>query len=269
MLLARVVSGLIAAAIIVLVVATGKVGGVGVLATIIAAITAWELASSFKEAALTTKVLSVIFAIAIVLSYYLFSIGTFMAVTAGYPLAVLLLHLILFKNMKETVSSAAFMILTLAYTAVPIGHAVVLARLENGIAWVFFVIVVVSLGDIGAFFVGKYLGRHKLSPTISPSKTIEGLLGSFLGCFVGMAIMELFVSTFPPLATLFKITLLIAVVAPLGDLCASMIKRRLEIKDFGIIMPGHGGLLDRADSLIFAIPTLFYYLIISGWAVAK
>jgi phosphatidate cytidylyltransferase len=159
------------------------------------------------------------------------------------------------------------MIFVLAYVSIPLAHAILLRRLEFGIAWVFFVLVVICLGDAGAYFAGKYRGRHRFSANVSPSKTIEGLLGGVAGNFAGMLIIKLIFLDLAPWGTLARLTVLLAVAGPLGDLAASAIKRRLKIKDFGTIFPGHGGVLDRADSLIPAFPAAYYFLVLSGLAV--
>jgi phosphatidate cytidylyltransferase len=94
---------------------------------------------------------------------------------------------------------------------------------------------------------------------------VEGLVGGLIGNLLGMVIMKVVVSNFPPLWDLLQLTIILAVVAPIGDLCASALKRRLAIKDFGSVIPGHGGVLDRADSLIPSFPVVFYFLSLSGY----
>jgi phosphatidate cytidylyltransferase len=136
-----------------------------------------------------------------------------------------------------------------------------------GSAWVLFVLLVICLGDVGAYLSGKYLGKHRLAPAISPKKTIEGLFGGFAGNFLGMLIAEAFYPRLAPLSVLVQATLLLAVLGPLGDLCASALKRRMAIKDFGSLMPGHGGIMDRADSLIPAFPAVYYFLTLTVLAV--
>lgn len=113
--------------------------------------------------------------------------------------------------------------------------------------------------DAGAYFVGKQLGKHKLAPKISPGKTIEGLIGGiiFSGAFAALATL----SFFPELPYKFSIPLAIvmAVVGVTGDLAESAIKRGADVKDAASILPGHGGLLDRLDSLLFNAPILYYF----------
>ena len=113
--------------------------------------------------------------------------------------------------------------------------------------------------DAGAYFAGRSLGRHKLAPAISPGKTVEGLIGGLLAAaFCGAAATWAF---FPELPLKFSIPLacVLAAVGVLGDLCESAMKRGSKIKDAASILPGHGGFLDRLDSLLFGAPILYYF----------
>ena len=121
----------------------------------------------------------------------------------------------------------------------------------------FFMVIFGS--DVGAYFAGRALGKHKLAPTISPGKTVEGLIGGILtAAATAAAATYLF---FPELPYKFSIPLavVLAVVGVLGDLAESAMKRGSKTKDAASILPGHGGLLDRLDSLLFGAPILYYF----------
>jgi phosphatidate cytidylyltransferase len=110
---------------------------------------------------------------------------------------------------------------------------------------------------VGALAIGSWLGRRPLAPQVSPNKTWEGLIG---GAVVAVALSAAVTGqvhpwTVPKAALL---GLVVAVVAPVGDLCESLVKRDLGLKDMGSILPGHGGVLDRVDGLLFVLPTTFY-----------
>jgi phosphatidate cytidylyltransferase len=113
--------------------------------------------------------------------------------------------------------------------------------------------------DIGAYFAGRAFGKHKLAPTISPGKTVEGLIGGLITAAATAIIATL--TFFPELPFQFSIPLAIvlAVVGVLGDLCESAMKRGSKTKDAASILPGHGGFLDRLDSLLFGAPILYYF----------
>jgi phosphatidate cytidylyltransferase len=125
-----------------------------------------------------------------------------------------------------------------------------------GVQVVLFLMVAVWLGDTGAYYVGKNVGRHRMAPSVSPNKTWEGLAGGIAATAGGVAVFH---SVWPlPLTWLQVMTaaVVLAVVAPLGDLIESQYKRDTGIKDSSNLIPGHGGLLDRTDSLFFAAPFL-------------
>ena len=120
------------------------------------------------------------------------------------------------------------------------------------------VIVSASICDIAAYFIGRWLGKHKMAPEISPKKTIEGsvaglLFGTLSGIGIYFALRPLIGDELPMLLYLVA-SFLCSVAGEVGDLCASMIKRQANIKDYGKILPGHGGIMDRADSFVFALP---------------
>lgn len=122
-----------------------------------------------------------------------------------------------------------------------------------------FVQIIIWATDSGAYFVGRKWGRHKLAQHISPNKTIEGSAGGILCAILCAIIFQLILQTalFPSWVFLLVISLLIAIAGQLGDLAESAVKRYFMVKDSGAILPGHGGLFDRFDSLIFVLPLLF------------
>ena len=126
-------------------------------------------------------------------------------------------------------------------------------------AWLMlFVAVCVWATDTFAYFVGRSLGRHKLAPTLSPRKTIEGSLGGLAGGLIVGAVFGNWIHL--PLLHGLAIGAIAGVVGQLGDLFESAMKRELGVKDFGNVMPGHGGILDRFDSLLFVVPLAYLYL---------
>jgi len=144
--------------------------------------------------------------------------------------------------------------------------ASILMRDQNpryGIVFVIFCIAVAWVSDAGAFFAGKFFGKHKLCPNISPKKTIEGAVGGFVLNFLFMMAAGFAVSRIYEAASVSYLSLaLLAIggsaISILGDLSFSLIKRGCHIKDFGNVIPGHGGILDRFDSVIFTTPFVYY-----------
>ena len=136
--------------------------------------------------------------------------------------------------------------------------------MSDGLFYVFLALVIPWLCDIGAYFVGTFLGKHKLCPTISPKKTVEGLIGGII-VSIGSSILAGYLYQVLALGdtatvSLWQIGVLALLCAPLsvlGDLFASVIKRQSGAKDFGHIMPGHGGVMDRFDSMMFVLPVIY------------
>jgi len=124
---------------------------------------------------------------------------------------------------------------------------------------VIFVSACTFMSDTGALFVGKALGRHKLAPNISPGKTWEGSLGGVLTSLLTGAGLGLWLHL--PLVHALGLAAMCAVFGQIGDLCESALKRDLGVKDFGTVLPGHGGILDRIDSLLFSAPLAYYYVL--------
>jgi phosphatidate cytidylyltransferase len=137
-----------------------------------------------------------------------------------------------------------------------------MALIGEGAWLVLFTLVVTSSVDTGAYLVGKSIGKHKLAPTLSPGKTWEGAVGGFLGALVVGSVLGWLLRL--PLGFALTAAALIGVLAQLGDLSKSAIKREIGIKDFGSLIPGHGGVLDRFDSLLFTAPTVYWLMVLWG-----
>lgn len=143
-------------------------------------------------------------------------------------------------------------------------HSLLLYEVGRG-RWVFAALAAIWTCDTVAYFVGKFAGKYPLSPAISPAKTWEGALAGFLGAVVGGTVVAV---AFEPSAWRVALggSVLLGVVGQVGDLAESLLKRCASVKDSGTLLPGHGGLLDRVDSLIFAMPALYWYLRFAGVA---
>ncbi len=270
MLSTRIISAIVAILVIVPVLIWGGLLGVAVLVGFLTSLGVWELSNKLTAARTSpSREFIVGLNIVAVAALSCLPLGAVPAVVVGTPLIILLIHLFLFNVVRDTIDSVAQSTFIIAYVTIPLSHAILLERLTNGPAWIFFVLVVTCLGDAGAYFAGKYFGKHRFSSNVSPKKTLEGLLGGLAGNVAGMLLMKLFCWELASLWLLLQITLLLAVLGPLGDLSASAIKRKLSIKDFGSIMPGHGGLLDRADSLIPSLPAVYYFVVLSVPTVSQ
>lgn len=162
-----------------------------------------------------------------------------------------------FGDNPELLAPLPWEILGIFWIGIPLSCLGMLRMDPDGVAWVFLTLLLVASGDTGAYYAGRFFGKRKLAPAISPAKTLEGFFGGVGVTIVMAAGFGLFflpeVSLLPLLATGF----VTALIAPLGDLFESMQKRAAGIKDSGNILPGHGGILDRIDALLFAAPVVW------------
>lgn len=131
---------------------------------------------------------------------------------------------------------------------------------EAGVEWLLLAVFAVMATDTGAFFVGRIFGRHQLAPRISPAKTIEGAIGGLAGGFAAVLLINLMPDLDVAIWKMVLLGLALPVIAQIGDLTESVIKRALRVKDFSQLLPGHGGVLDRLDSLLFGVPAVYFFV---------
>ncbi|NQT09874.1 MAG: phosphatidate cytidylyltransferase [Desulfobacteraceae bacterium] len=170
-----------------------------------------------------------------------------------------LISLSYFKTNPSVIELIARQVLGIIYIPLFLSCMVLIRNDVDGIAWIFFLLTLVFAGDTGAFYVGRLFGRHKLCPAVSPGKTIEGAIGGLAATLgAGLIFMNYFLKSFPlwPGILFF---LSIGVIGQLGDLFESELKRYAGVKDSGSILPGHGGILDRIDALLFAAPVAYFF----------
>jgi phosphatidate cytidylyltransferase len=183
-------------------------------------------------------------------------------------------------QMSGAYPAAAASTFAFAYIALPMAMLVQLRQQWAGAFWLLYLLLVVWAGDVFAYFVGRSLGRHLMAPRISPKKTWEGAAASLAASLlVGTLLFKyaLQISSFllrlrlidrrdglfglekPEMWPIILLTVAVNIAAQLGDLVESLIKRGADVKDSGTILPGHGGMLDRIDALLFAAPVLWFY----------
>jgi phosphatidate cytidylyltransferase len=159
---------------------------------------------------------------------------------------------------SQPVGNMGASLLGFAYVGFLGAHATLLLRFDDGVGMLLGAIVATVGYDTGGFFVGSQFGRTPLAAA-SPNKTVEGLLGGMTGAIVASLVVLNFIGVHPwDGGSALALGLVVAVAAPLGDLCESLVKRDLGIKDMGSILPGHGGVLDRIDAMLFVIPATYY-----------
>jgi phosphatidate cytidylyltransferase len=129
------------------------------------------------------------------------------------------------------------------------------------------IVIGVIANDIGGLFVGASVGKTPLREWVSPNKTIEGAIGGAIATLVALVVVGSQNGTWNSMGEWIALTIVIAVMAPIGDLVESMFKRNLDVKDFGSLIAGHGGVLDRFDGFLFVLPPAYYLmLVMQPWA---
>jgi phosphatidate cytidylyltransferase len=209
----------------------------------------------------------------------------------GFGAAIVPFIFLTIAMQREDLSSgypaAAASAFAFVYIALPMAMLVQLRQQWAGAFFLLYLLLVVWAGDITAYFVGKSIGRHLMSPRVSPKKTWEGAAGSLAGSLaVGWLLFHyalplssallriglierrdgLFGLEQPAMAPIILLTIVLNIAAQLGDLVESLIKRGAGVKDSGAILPGHGGMFDRIDALLFAAPVLWFY---TAWRVMQ
>jgi phosphatidate cytidylyltransferase len=170
-----------------------------------------------------------------------------------------ILFLLRFHDLTNVTRQLALLFFGFFYLPLLLGHLALLRTLPYGREWVFLTLLLVMASDTAAYFTGVTFGRHKLYPAISPNKSVEGALGGLVGSLAGTFLAKFWF--FPALDVVDCLALGVGlgVLAQLGDLFESMLKRSFGVKDSGRLIPGHGGILDRLDSLLFAFAPAYYY----------
>ena len=182
---------------------------------------------------------------------------------AGVVLGALSLFMILlyhYKLLANPFDLCLRFLFGLMYCGFLTGHIILILALNQGAYWLFTLTVITTFSDSGAYFVGKSIGKHKLCPHISPGKTIEGFVGGLVCASIGgILVTKILLPDIQPIHIgLWAVVL--SAIGVIGDLSESIIKRATNTKDSGHILPGHGGMLDRIDSLLFCGP-IFYYIL--------
>ena len=169
-------------------------------------------------------------------------------------LAVGSIGLFKFKRDKKVLEKIAKEVLGIIYIPLFLAFLVLIRHKNHGGAWIFWILCLVFIGDTMAFYVGSYFGKHKLMPAVSPKKTIEGSLGGLAGNICIGVLMKILFIPHISWGMIVVFALAVGIAGQAGDLFESILKRSVNIKDSGVIIPGHGGLLDRIDALLFAAP---------------
>lgn len=186
----------------------------------------------------------------------------------AYMVLALILAAFLFTALEDAASGldpAVYTIFGVIYIGIAFSAPILIRMEENGPLQFLLICFATWGADIGAYYAGRTMGKTKLAPAISPGKTVEGFVGGIVSALI---FATLFASIFFPQANIVLIMgagLIGGIIGPVGDLAESQIKRHFGVKDSGSILPGHGGLLDRADALMLTAPAYYIFLTLAGY----
>jgi phosphatidate cytidylyltransferase len=175
-------------------------------------------------------------------------------------LTFIMLFLSVLSKNRTTISELSYLWIGIIYIGIGFHYMLTTRFLEGGLEWALLTILSVWGTDTGAYFSGRYFGKHKLWPSISPKKTVEGAIGGIVLSVLVSFAFYFFGNNMEELMDAVTVGILLSIVSQCGDFIESAIKRHLNVKDSGTILPGHGGFFDRFDSMIVAFP--FMYLLI-------
>ncbi len=260
----RVVTAVIGIALILALILYGKNWGTPLLALVCCFGALWEyfvMLFAFPEQMLQKGV-------GIILGFSLASLIIFRAsfLYEGVSLFFILLFIFYLtlahfsqNRLSQLFSELAFTLSGVFYISFLFSFWPKVRELESGHMWIFLVFLIPWLSDTAAYFVGKSLGRQKLSPLVSPHKTVEGAIGGIVGATLCVFLYKFLVFSELSLISCLFLGVGGAIMSQLGDLYESLIKRALHVKDSGVVIPGHGGILDRFDSVLFCGPFIYFY----------
>ena len=163
------------------------------------------------------------------------------------------------NKVKVSIDQVAYTLFGVLYIAGLSGYYLLIRNLEEGVAFIFSLFLIVWLGDIAAYYWGKNFGKKPLAPLVSPNKTIEGSIAGLVGSLLAGIIAARWLLDHIMIGHCLLIALLCGIIGQFGDLAESLLKRYTGVKDSGNTIPGHGGVLDRIDSLLFAGPVFYLY----------
>jgi phosphatidate cytidylyltransferase len=260
----RWVTGIVALPLLILLVYKGSPGVFAAFIGIVSIFALWEyfrIVFHARKAAMKEPIpLLILFIVpAIIWAAYknsfpaILSILTLNLIFSGF------LSLPRFKSDSLISEIVTKQVLGIIYIPLSLSYLVFIRNGIDGIGWIFFILSLVFAGDTAAYYVGSLLGRHRLCPAVSPKKTVEGSIG---GLFANIGAGSLFKFLFFPLlpwgeSLLFFVS--VGIAGQVGDLFESVLKRSANVKDSGAILPGHGGILDRIDALLFAVPVAYFF----------
>ena len=261
--LKRWLTALVLIPILILIILKGKRVGLVLAILVINGLAHWEFLGFFLQGVDPTRKFKVIIlSSALVLSFCTVASHQGPAipfvVLVGCVFALFLFYLMSYDHIQELAWDLAVNTLGLVYVPLLLGHFIWLRYLPQGEWWILWLLAVVCSGDTAAYYVGKTWGKKKFYPQVSPGKTWAGTFGGQVANVVVGVLVGRWLLPEEAILSLVLLSVFLGCIAFLGDLFESMLKRQARVKDSSSLLPGHGGMLDRLDSLLFTAPALVY-----------
>lgn len=262
--LKRWITALVVIPFLVLLIGIGGTLLLTVVVNVICIMALWEyfrivLNKDQKNTATSFQILALFTGSAVLWSAYFHSLNIVLDIIVLNVVISTLISLPKFKSDSSVWEIVFKQVVGIIYIPLFLSYIVLIRNKDNGVLWIFLLLTVVFMGDTGAYYLGSYFGRHKLCPAVSPNKTIEGALGGLAASLGSGALIKTFFLPLLPWGLSLLFFLSIGMAGQVGDLFESQIKRVAHIKDSGAILPGHGGVLDRIDALLFAAPVAYIF----------
>ena len=215
-----------------------------------------------KSISNTIKIISYTVSMTLIISACLGSLEILFLIFAMNLMALSIFVLSRFADNHGIFDIISKQVLGVVYIPVSLSLLIFIKEFDGGTFWIIWLLIVTFANDTGAFYSGTFLGKNALAPNISPNKTIEGSLGGMAASIItGFIFYQCFFNDLSLSFLTIPASFLLSIAGQIGDLFESAMKRASKIKDSGRILPGHGGILDRIDGLLFAIPVLYVYLV--------
>lgn len=262
--LKRWITSLVIIPFLVLLISRGGTFWLAVVINAICILALWEyfcivLDKDRSITGLSFQVLAFVSGSAVLWSAYFYAFDIVLGIITLNVVVSTVISLPKFKSDSSVLGIAYKQVVGIIYIPLFLSYLVLIRNGTDGILWIFLVLILVFLGDTGAYYVGSYFGRHKLCPAVSPNKTIEGSIGGIAASLGAGALFKHFFLPFSPWGLSLLLFFSISIFSQIGDLFESQLKRVHKIKDSGALLPGHGGVLDRIDALLFAAPVAYFF----------
>jgi phosphatidate cytidylyltransferase len=262
--LKRWITALVLVPFLILLIGIGETLWLAAVINVICIVALWEyfrivFNNDRSMVSMNLRLLTLVTGTGVIWSAYFHSTNAALDIIVFNVVLSAMISLFIFKSDPSVCEKVFKQVVGVLYVPLFLSYLLLIRNGSDGKIWIFLLLIVVFIGDTGAYYVGSYMGRHKLCPAVSPNKTVEGALG---GLFAGLGAGALYKSIWLPQlpwgpSLLFFLS--IAIAGQMGDLFESQLKRVARIKDSGTLLPGHGGFLDRIDALLFAAPVAYMF----------